>query len=73
MVLSEIDSNPEMEENLTNWIGAISVIGFMGSYIVGFIILERDEIREINYKDLRIYIYALFILGIEYLLLPVIL
>ncbi len=73
MVLSEIDSNPEMEENLTNWIGAISVIGFMASYIVGFIILERDEIREINYKDLRIYIYALFILGIEYLLLPVIL
>ena len=45
----------------------------MMSYASGFIVLERTEIRKINYSDIRIYIYALFLLGIEYVLLPIIL
>jgi len=71
--LGEIDANPESNQKIFKWIGTISVIGFMMSYASGFIVLERTEIRKINYSDIRIYIYALFLLGIEYVLLPIIL
>ena len=72
-VLRDLDANPNINENLFNWIGTISVIGFMVSFIAGIIVLERKEISKINYKDRRIYIYALLLLGIEYVLLPLVL
>ena len=56
---------------LLEWLGLIAVACLFISYLIAILVLEREQIREVNYRDLKIYIYGVVFIVSIYLILIV--
>lgn len=56
---------------LLDWFGIIATISLFISYITAIIFLKREDIRRVNYRDSKIYIYGIVFTVSLYLILIV--
>jgi len=67
LLISEFDLIPIEREYsfFLEWVGLVAIAAFFISYLVAFISLKREEVKQVNYRDSKIYLYSIiFIVGI---------
>lgn len=54
---------------LLEWLGAFAVCSLFLVYTLAIILLDRKEIKKVNYKDYKVYMYSILLIVSIYLIL----